>query len=296
MQPVYSCSIFMANIKNIESTYRQDEMIPRPFCISRIKRETEDTFTMEIKAVSGKADFHFKPGQFNMMYVVGVGEVPISISGNPTKPDKLIHTTRAVGNVTKAMDRLKKGELIGIRGPYGTSWPVEQAEGRDVIIVTGGIGLAPLRPVMYYVLAHRKKYGKVVLLYGARTPKDILYIREVETWRSRLDLEIHVTVDRAVGDWHGNVGVVTTLIGKAPFDHLNCTAMVCGPEIMMRFTALELIRRGVPSQDIYVSMERNMKCGIGLCGHCQIGPRFVCKDGPVYKYNEVKDIFTKREY
>lgn len=296
MPPVYNYLIFMANIKNIDSICETDEMIPRPFSINRIKRETEDTFTMEMKAVSDQSGFHFKPGQFNMMYVVGVGEVPISISGNPTKPDKLIHTTRAVGNVTKAMDRLKKGDLIGIRGPYGTSWPVEEAIGRDIVLATGGIGLAPLRPVMYYLLAHRNKYGKIVLLYGARTPKDILYIREVERWRSRLDLEIHVTVDRAVGDWKGNIGVVTTLISKAPFDHLNCCAMICGPEIMMRFTALELIRRGVASADIYVSMERNMKCGIGLCGHCQIGPRFACKDGPVFKYDDVKEIFTKREY
>ena len=226
----------------------------------------------------------------------GVGEVPISISGDPTRPEKLVHTTRAVGNVTKAMDSLKSGRTLGVRGPLGTSWPVEEAEGNDVVLVAGGIGMAPLRPVMYYLLAHRENYGKIVLLYGARTPSDILYQKELEKWRSRLDLEVHITVDRGTGSWRGNVGVVTNLIGRAPFDHLNCTAMVCGPEIMMRFSALGLQKRGVEPADIYVSMERNMKCGIGLCGHCQMGPLFVCKDGPVFRYSDIKEIFTRREY
>jgi NAD(P)H-flavin reductase len=273
-----------------------DSMIPRQFRIQRFKRETVDTFSMEFKPVSGRKEFHFAPGQFNMLYVFGVGEVPISISGDPTNPSVLVHTTRAVGNVTKAMNRLKAGDTIGVRGPLGTSWPVEKAESRDVVVVVGGIGLAPLRPVIYYLLAHRDKFGKIVLLYGARTPNDILYRKELEKWRSRLDMEVHITVDRAIGTWHGNIGVVTNLIGKAPFDHMNCICMVCGPEIMMRFTIMGLQRRGVDGKDIYVSMERNMKCGIGLCGHCQIGPIFVCKDGPVFAYEDVKEIFTKREY
>jgi NAD(P)H-flavin reductase len=178
------------------------------------------------------------------------------------------------------MKDLKVGDTIGVRGPLGKSWPVRVAEGKDVIIVTGGIGLAPLRPVIYHMMAHREKFGKIVLLCGTRTPNDLIYRRELEKWRSRLDMEVHITVDRATSSWRGNVGVVTTLIGKAPFDHLKCIAMVCGPEIMMRFTILELQKRGMDTKNIYVSMERNMKCGIGLCGHCQIGSLFVCKDGP----------------
>ncbi len=275
---------------------KDNPMMPRQFRIQRFKRDTVDTFSMELKPVSGPRKFNFLPGQFNMLYVFGVGEVPISISGDPTNPEILVHTTRAVGNVTKAMDSLKSGHTIGVRGPLGTSWPVIEAEGNDVVLVAGGIGLAPLRPVMYHLLAHREHYGKIVLLYGTRTPDDILFKKELEKWRSRLDLEIHITVDRGTGSWRGNVGVVTNLIGRAPFDHLNCTAMVCGPEIMMRFSALGLQKRGVEPGDIWVSMERNMKCGIGLCGHCQMGPLFVCKDGPVFRYSEIKEIFTRREY
>nr|MBN2276442.1 FAD/NAD(P)-binding protein [candidate division Zixibacteria bacterium] len=272
-----------------------DPMLARPFTIRRVIKESHDTFSMELEKPSGRKDFNFLPGQFNMLYVYGIGEVPISISGDPTMPRTLVHTTRAVGTVTKAMWNLKVGESIGVRGPYGTAWPAAESEGSDVVLITGGIGLAPLRPVIYYLLANRGKYGKIVLLYGARTPEDILYVKQLEKWRARFDLEIHLTVDRATGAWHGNVGVVTQLIKRSPFDPLNCVAMVCGPEVMMRFTVMELEKRGVTEDRIYISMERNMKCGIGLCGHCQLGSSFVCKDGPVYRFTDIKDKFTKRE-
>jgi NAD(P)H-flavin reductase len=272
-----------------------DPMLPRTFRVQRVQRETYDTFTLELVTARGNGGFKFAPGQFNMLYVFGEGEVPISISGDPTNPSKLLHTTRKVGTVTKAMGKLRKGDTIGIRGPFGSHWPVELAEGRDVVIVAGGIGLAPLRPAIYYVLKNREKYDKVVLLYGARTKEEILFQRELEHWRSRFDLEVHVTVDRGTGNWRGNVGVVTTLIPKAPFDHLTAQALVCGPEIMFRFTVIELLKRGMPEENIYVSMERNMKCGIGLCGHCQFGPSFVCKDGPVFRYDKVMDFLDKQE-
>ncbi|UCD94259.1 MAG: FAD/NAD(P)-binding protein [Candidatus Zixiibacteriota bacterium] len=250
---------------------------------------------MDLGSVAENGCFDFLPGQFNMLYMYGVGEVPISISGDPAKPQTLVHTARIVGAVTRGIKRLKVGDSLGVRGPYGSSWPVEEAVGRDVVLVTGGIGLAPLRPVIYYLLANREKYGRIVLLYGARTPEDMLYIHELERWRGRFDLDIRVTVDRATGSWRGNVAVVTQLIKPAPFDPMHCIALLCGPEIMMRFTILDLEKRGVDYDRIYVSMERNMKCGIGLCGHCQLGPTFVCKDGPVYRYSDIKAIFTKRE-
>lgn len=230
-----------------------------------------------------------------MLYVFGVGEVPISISGDPHHPETLIHTTRAVGTVTKAMRQLKAGDVMGIRGPYGTCWPVEKAEGYDVVIVAGGIGLAPLRPSLYHILEHRDKYGKVVLLYGTRSPDDILFRKELERWRSRFDLEIYVTVDYANPGWRGNVGVVTNLIPKAPFDPLHTMAMICGPEVMMRFTAIELLKRGVEAPNIYLTMERNMKCGIGLCGHCQLGESFICKDGPVFALTEMQERLNQWE-
>lgn len=270
-------------------------MMPAPFRVQRLRQDTYDTFTLELQPANGLSEFAFAAGQFNMLYVFGAGEVPISISGDPAKSQTLVHTTRAVGVVTKAMRKLQRGEMLGVRGPFGTHWPVAEALGSDIVIVAGGIGLAPLRPALYALLARREKYGKVVLLYGARTPEDILYRRELERWRARLDLEVYVTVDRAAGNWRGNVGVVTTLIPKAPFDPRNAVAMVCGPEIMMRFTVLELQKRGVPAENIFLSMERNMKCAVGFCGHCQFGPAFICKDGPVFRYDRIKDLFTKRE-
>ncbi len=272
-----------------------DPMVPQRYRIQHLRREIPDTFTLELEPEDGGDIPQFATGQFNMLYVFGVGEIPISISGDPAKRRPLVHTTRAVGTVSKAMRDLKPDDIIGVRGPFGSSWPIKQAEGKDIVIAAGGIGLAPLRSVMYHTISHREKYGKAVLLYGARTPADILYRRELEHWRAHFDLEVYVTVDRATGSWRGSVGVVTRLIPRAPFDPQNTVAMVCGPEIMMRFTVLELEKRGVAQENIYVSMERNMKCAIGMCGHCQYGPNFVCKDGPVFPYNQIHGILTKWE-
>lgn len=272
-----------------------NSMLPSLYQIRRFRKETEDTFTVEVESRDNANKFAFAPGQFNMVYVFGVGEIPISISGDPTNSKILVHTTRAVGTVTKAMYKLRRGDALGLRGPYGTPWPLVEASGQDIVIVAGGIGLAPLRSALYYIIANRERYGKVVLLYGTRTPADILFRDELEQWRARFDLEVHVTVDRAMSGWKGNVGIVTGLIAKAPFDPRNAVALICGPEVMMRFTAMELHKRGVENEAIYLSTERNMKCGIGLCGHCQFGPLFVCKDGPVFKYTQVKDLLLKRE-
>jgi NAD(P)H-flavin reductase len=270
-------------------------MIPRPFLLRSILTETADAFTLELESANGQKEFAFAAGQFNMIYLFGIGEAPISISGDPDCRERLIHTIRAVGTVTKAMRHLKRGAVLGVRGPLGTGWPIETAKGNDVVIVAGGIGLAPLRSVLYQLIAHRDHYGRVILLYGARSPEDILFQRELERWRGRLDLEVFVTVDKASSSWRGNVGVVTALLSKAPFDPSLATAFICGPEVMMRFTALELEIRGVPAENIYVSMERNMRCGIGLCGHCQFGPFFICKDGPVFRLDKVKKLLALRE-
>jgi len=272
-----------------------DPMLPQPYRVQRVRREIPDTFTLELGPANGSSIPPFATGQFNMLYVFGVGEVPISISGNPAQPTPLVHTTRAVGTVTKAMRKLRPDDVIGVRGPFGSHWPIEHAQGKDVVIVAGGIGLAPLRSALYQITAQREKYGKVALLYGARTPSDILYQRELEHWRGRFDLEVYVTVDQATGTWRGSVGVVTKLIPRASFDRENTMALVCGPEVMMRFTVAELEKRGVASEHIYISMERNMKCAVGFCGHCQYGPHFVCKDGPVFQYSRVHSLFTKRE-
>ncbi len=270
-------------------------MTPMAYRVERIARDLHDTFTLDLQPEDRGNGLAFAPGQFNMLYQFGVGEVPISISGDPGQPERLVHTVRAVGTVTSAMARLKKGASLGVRGPFGSSWPVAQAEGNDIVIVAGGIGLAPLRPAIYHVLSERERYGRFVILYGARTPKDILYRRQLEQWRGRLDAFVDVTVDQATGPWRGNVGVVTRLIDRAAFDPGHTTAMVCGPEIMMRYAVHALNDRGVSDDRIYVSLERNMKCALGFCGHCQLGGHFVCRDGPVYRHDRVRELLKVRE-
>ena len=270
-------------------------LLQRPYRVEQSRQETYDTWTLELEPVDGGDGFSFEPGQFNMVYEFGVGEVPISISGDPAEPERLVHTIRAVGAVTKALCHMKKPDELTIRGPYGTHWPVEDAAGHDVVIVTGGLGLPPLRPAIYHLLANREQYGRIVLLYGARTPQDIVYTAELKRWRAGFDIDVETTVDAAKPGWHGNVGVVTTLIPRAFFDSAHAKAFICGPEIMTRFTLQELQKRGVGTENIFVSLERNMKCGIGLCGHCQLGAVFVCKDGPVFRYDQVQPFLTKRE-
>jgi len=273
-----------------------EPMLPTLYRVEKRRRETSDTYTLALAPAEGGADgFAFAPGQFNMVYVFGQGEIPISISGDPGRPQTLVHTVRGVGKVSEALCRLQSGETVGVRGPFGTHWPMEQAREHDLVVVTGGLGLAPLRPAIYHVLAHRGDYGKVELIYGSRTPADLLYRMELERWRGRFDLRVHVTVDSAGPDWRGNVGVVTTIMPRARFDPKNTVALICGPGIMIRFTVQELLGRGVEPENIYVSLERNMKCGLGHCGHCQLGPTFICKDGPVFSHSFIREWLEKRE-
>jgi len=267
-------------------------MAPRPFRVARRRRETADTWTLELEPVTGPP-LEVAPGQFTMLYPFGIGEVPISVSGDTTGP--LVHTVRTVGPVSAAICQSRRGAVLGVRGPFGNSWPVEAAKGCDVVVVAGGIGLAPLRPALLHVLRSRGDYGDVVLLYGSRTPGDLLYRREVERWRGRFDVEVDVTVDRGEDGWLGNVGVVPKLIASARFDPDSAVAMVCGPEIMMRFAAEALLERGIAPDRIAVSMERNMRCGLGHCGHCQLGPTLICRDGPVYRWDEIVPLMEVRE-
>ena len=254
-------------------------MSPAPCRILSVEQELQDTYTLEIEPPGD--DWSFLPGQYTMLYAFGIGEVPISISGDPDDSTKIVQTIRAVGAVTDALVALQPGDYIGVRGPFGTAWDTKAAEGRDVLIVAGGVGLAPLRPVVYDVLNHRDRYENVTLMYGARSPADLLFASQISKWRGRFDLEVLVTVDHGDDAWRGPVGVVTSLIGRSSFDGDTAMAFVCGPEVMMRFTIQALERGGLTDDRLYVSMERNMKCGIGLCGHCQLGRFFLCKDGPV---------------
>jgi anaerobic sulfite reductase subunit B len=267
-------------------------MAPLPFRVTRRHREARDTWTLELEPV-GHAGIAPLPGQFTMLYSFGIGEVPISVSG--AGEGALVHTVRAVGAVSRAICAARTGSVVGVRGPFGNAWPVEAAVGSDLVVVAGGIGLAPLRPALQHAIRHRQGYGEVVLLYGSRTPRDLLYRSELARWRSRPDLQVDVTVDNADGEWQGKVGVVPKIVGGARFDPASTVALCCGPEIMMRFTVDALLERGVPADRIYLSMERNMHCGLGHCGHCQLGPTLICRDGPVYRYDEIGRLLDVRE-
>jgi NAD(P)H-flavin reductase len=261
--------------------------------ISEIVHDAEGiaTYWLEFEDLGMRKHYKFAHGQFNMLYIPGYGEAAISISSDPEKPDRIGHTIRFVGNVTRAVSRLKVGDQVGLRGPFGTAWPIEAFKGHDVVIAAGGIGLAPLRPVIYHIANHRKDFGKVFILYGARTPKDLLYTDEYQAWEDK-DMNVMITVDRADQDWKGQVGVVPMLFYRTRVDEENTVFFSCGPEIMMRFVVFEGLARRISPEKIYLSMERNMKCGQGFCGHCQLGPYFICKDGPVYRFDQLEPFFN----
>ena len=272
-------------------------MLPDPAQILAIKEEAYAiaTYTLAFKDDTLRQQYRFQAGQFNMLYLPGIGESAISISSDPEEPGQLAHTIRFAGNVTRAISRLKVGDVMGIRGPYGSDWPMARLQGQDIYIVTGGIGLAPLRPAIYAIIRRRADFGRVVLLYGARTPADMLYTDEFEAWRKH-DIQIHTTVDRADASWNGQVGVVPMLFYHLRLDPNRTIVLTCGPEIMMRFVIYEALARRVPKEQIYISMERNMKCAVGFCGHCQFGPSFICKEGPVLSYAQVEPFFGVEDF
>ena len=265
--------------------------------VTEIVHEAEGiaTFWLKFQDSELAKTYSFLPGQFNMVYIPGYGEAAISISSDHEDRTRVGHTIRFVGNVTRAVSRLKVGDVVGIRGPFGTPWPMDELEGHDVIIASGGIGLAPLRPAIYHIMNHRESYGKVYVLYGARTPKDLLYPNEYDSWQDR-DIQIVPTVDRADETWTGSVGVVPMLFYRFRMDAPKSMVLTCGPEIMIRFMVFEGLARRVPSDQIYVSLERNMKCGQGSCGHCQLGPYFICKDGPVFRFDQLEGFFSVEEF
>jgi NAD(P)H-flavin reductase len=280
--------------RDIERGLR-DEMIPAVARVARVQKETYDTFTLGIEPAKGDVLESFSPGQFSMLYVFGAGELPISISGDPLDRSKLVYTVRSVGKTTQALVSRHVGESVGVRGPYGTNWPMRMARGKDVLIVAGGIGLAPLRPAIHYILRRRADYGRLIVLYGARSPRDLIYRKQLADWARLPDTQVLLSVDYGGLTWTGHVGVVTGLFRYVRLQPFHTVAMVCGPELMMRYVLRELDSRGLPPGDIYISLERNMKCGIGLCGHCQCGPNFICKDGPIFSYQKVRPWFGKDE-
>ncbi len=268
--------------------------VPDPWAVRSSWDETPGTRSFDITPTDG-SDPVFTPGQFNMLYVPGVGDIPISISALSNDGKGLVHTVRSVGAVSAALCALEAGDWVGVRGPFGRGWPVDEAAGSDVVVVAGGLGLAPVRPAIQQLVADRDRGGKNVVMYGARTPTDILFRESLFQWAVSGDADVRTTVDRDEPGWNGNVGVVTSILGRAEFDAENAYAFVCGPEVMMRFAVFDLLGRGLSADRVFISLERNMHCGIGLCGHCQLGPKFICTDGPVFAYSEVADLLTVRQ-
>jgi NAD(P)H-flavin reductase len=276
-------------------TVTTEPMLPVPYRVTSRTAETWDSVTLRLEPASEPLP-RFQPGQFTMLAVPAIGEVAISVSGDPTAAGTaLVHTIRAVGKVSRALHEAPVGTVLGARGPFGTTWNLPSAAGRDVVIVAGGVGLAPLRPVMLGVLAERGRYRRVVLVAGARTPAEFLFRGELDAWSGRSDVEVELTVDRPAAGWDGSVGFVTEPLARLSLDPERTTAFLCGPEPMMRFSAPVLMRKGIPRDDIRLSLERNMQCGIGLCGHCQLGPILVCRDGPVVSYARAEPLLTIRE-
>ncbi len=271
--------------------------MPVPARILAVRDENFNTRTYTLQFVDEELRkmYRFAPGQFNMVYVPGVGEAAISISSDPHHTETLDHTIRLVGSVTRGVDRLTTQALVGLRGPFGRGWPLRAMEGKDVVIVAGGIGLAPLRPVVYWLLQRREHYRRVVLLYGCRTPEDRVFASELEQWDAAGSIHVLVTVDNATGAWAGPVGVVTSLLRRIKVNAERTIVLVCGPKVLNHVAAWNFLQLHVPPANVYVSLERNMNCGFGRCGHCQYGSKFMCTDGPVFCFSEVADVFGKEE-
>lgn len=261
-----------------------------PATIVEKLRETEDIHTCRLRLNDEEVrrNFRFTAGQFNMVYLFGVGEVAISIVSDPDEPELLDHTIRAVGRVTNAIAGLQPGDVLGLRGPFGQGWPLDEARGRNMVIVTGGLGCAPVVGAIEYIFRRRAQYGSIKILHGVKTSHDFLYRERFDTWRRAPDTEVLLTSDQPDKTWSYHIGVVTELFERVSIDPAKSIVLMCGPEIMMRLGVPILMSRGIPSTAIYVSLERHMECGIGLCGHCQMGPYFLCKDGPVMRYDRVE--------
>ncbi|MGD1993468.1 MAG: FAD/NAD(P)-binding protein [Anaerolineae bacterium] len=264
--------------------------VPEMARLAEVRPMTELEKYFRIELPNAKNLGH-DPGQFVMLSIPGVGEAPISISSSPSRSNGSFELcVRNVGDVTGALHRMEPGQLVGIRGPYGDGFPIERMRGRDMLFAPGGLGLAPLRSLINQVLDERGTFGRVMILYGAKRPAELLFRDELDEWAARDDVEFHVTVDRADGDWEGNVGVITTLFPKITVDPRNTVAVTCGPPIMYRFVLMEMLGKGLSESQIYLSLERRMKCGVGKCGHCQINDLYCCQEGPVFTYAQIKNV------
>ncbi|MCP5468788.1 MAG: FAD/NAD(P)-binding protein [Deltaproteobacteria bacterium] len=271
--------------------------MPHPAEIIEKRQENENTYTFRLRFCEEEVQRHYRflPGQFNMLYAFGVGEVPITLVSDPMDTEFLDHTIRIVGNVTQALARLHVGDKLGLRGPFGSAWPLDKAQGHDVLVLTGGLGCAPSMGAIRYIMRHRSSYGKLAILHGVKAPSDLIYQKKFLEWGKIPNTEVFLSADQADRTWKHKVGLVTHLLDQVNFDAGRVLVMMCGPEIMMRFAVKECLVKGIQADAIYLALERNMKCALGFCGHCQLGPQFICKDGPVLCYDKIKNIFDIKE-
>lgn len=268
---------------------KKDIYLPLPATVSKVQPMTKLESFFSCRLDSGEELGHM-PGQFVEVSIPGIGEAPISVSSSPTRKGSFEMVIRKVGNVSNALHELAAGDKIFIRGPFGTSFPIERMKGKDVIFICGGIGLVPVRSAIQYVLDNRKDYRRVIILFGAKTPRDRLFVEELDEWRHDKNVTLLQTVDRRDESWYGAEGVITTLLPLVKIDKDNTVAVICGPPIMYKFVIINLLEAGLKEDQIYLSLERHMKCGVGKCGHCQISNIYVCQDGPVFKFSDITDI------
>ncbi|MEQ9109069.1 MAG: FAD/NAD(P)-binding protein [Rhodospirillaceae bacterium] len=270
-------------------------LTPQFVRVSWVENVLPDVVSIGLEAPIPDSEFAFAPGQFVMAYAFGIGEIPISLSGDPSLAKELVVTVRNVGAVSRALTLVQPGSVIGIRGPYGQPWPLDQARDRDIVVVAGGLGLAPLRSLLFEILAERKNYKTVTLLYGTRSPDTVLFQGQLSEWNADGAIDVRITVDSAGKTWTGNVGLVTKLLDGIELEPANTKFFICGPEVMMRFVGRALTAKNIALSDIYLSLERNMKCAIGECGRCQLGPFILCRDGPVLPFSAVERLLTVAE-
>lgn len=291
----YSLNPFDVGLPDSSGYRHENSWLPLTYRVVDKNAENKDLVTFTYEPTTEASIEPIQPGQFNMLYAFGVGEIPISVSSVLADQKEIIHTIQDVGAVSHALCSMNIGDEIGVRGPFGSVWPVETAKYKDIIIMSGGVGFAPLKPVIELIANDRDNYGEVNFLYGTRNPVSIIFHQDVISLQSDPSINFLITVDHSFSNWRGNVGVVTSLIEKSTFDPEHTIGFVCGPEIMMRYGAYALSDAGLNDQNIFLSMERNMKCALGQCGRCQYGPFFVCKEGPVFQFSTIKDSMRIRE-
>lgn len=269
-------------------------LIPQAMEIRKRYEESPTIFSWELHFLqeSQRQDYQFSAGQFNMLYLYGIGEVAISISSDPQEKDYLRHTIRAVGRITRAMQQLKEGDTIGLRGPFGNGWPLASAQGKDIVILSGGLGCAPTYSLISYILRRREQFGQVRVLHGVKHSDDLIFREQLKQWQQHRDVEVIIAADNARAQWPWHVGFITDNIAKLAIEPQETLVMMCGPEAMMHAAIFAFLQKGISENNIYLSMERNMECGIGQCGHCQMGGWFICKDGPIFAYDQIKHLFN----